>query len=373
MAFEMITGSVPFKGDTPISVVMGHIQKPVPSVRAINPGIPASLESVLTKALGKKKEERYDTAGDFASAFEAASKGLPAEVTQISFRPGANIADTAAQQNEINAVSQGLNLVTMLESQGRYQDAFDQLANLQRQYPQAGQISSRYQAYASQGYKVSPGFGSTQTNAAYGNTGANSYGTATAAGYQNQNQNFQNQYSGGLRTATPPPGQFTPYPSSGGQEPRKKSSPLPLIIGGIIAVVVIGIIVGLIAIAGGGNKTPTAVVVVTGGAVTATGGASGNTGGSYGPIKQDGYVISIKNIEKPAKDSLGSSPKAGNEFLALYLIIGSEKDKGISANPFYVYVQDSKGTNYDQSYFSPKKPNLPAQNNIPTVRVSKVG
>jgi len=373
MAFEMITGSVPFKGDTPISVVMGHIQKPVPSIRATNPGIPVSLESVLTKALGKKKEERYDTAGEFTSAFEAASKGLPAEVTQIGFRPGANIADTAAQQNEINAVSQGLNLVTMLESQGRYQDAFDQLANLQRQYPQAGQISSRYQAYASQGYKVSPGFGGTQTNAAYSNTGQGSYGTGTAGGFQNQNQNFQNQYSGGLRTATPPPGQFTPYPSSGGQEPRKKSSPLPLVIGGIAAVVVVGIIVGLIAIGGGGNKTPTAVVVVTGGAVTATGsavtttnGSISSNGGGYGPVKQDGYVVSIKSVEKPAQDSLGSSPKAGNEFLALDLVIGSEKSSGVSAKAFYAALRDSKGKTYDQNFFSPKKPDFGVQSNIPS-------
>ncbi len=57
--FEMLTGSLPFKGDTPISVVMGHIQRPVPAVRSINPDIPQSIESVVTKALSKKREDRF--------------------------------------------------------------------------------------------------------------------------------------------------------------------------------------------------------------------------------------------------------------------------------------------------------------------------
>ena len=62
--FEMLTGDLPFKGDNPFQIALKHAQEPVPSPRNINLGIPRALDGVVQKALGKRPEERYLSAGD---------------------------------------------------------------------------------------------------------------------------------------------------------------------------------------------------------------------------------------------------------------------------------------------------------------------
>lgn len=65
--YELLTGSVPFKGDSPIAVALKHIQdNPVPP-RQIRPGIPIAVESIIMKALEKNKERRYQSAQDMAN------------------------------------------------------------------------------------------------------------------------------------------------------------------------------------------------------------------------------------------------------------------------------------------------------------------
>lgn len=63
--FEMLTGKVPFSGDTPMGIAMQHVQTDPPAVREINENIPPILESILLKALAKKPEDRYKDASEF--------------------------------------------------------------------------------------------------------------------------------------------------------------------------------------------------------------------------------------------------------------------------------------------------------------------
>ncbi len=62
LTYEMVTGRLPFEGDSAISVAMQHLEtEPVrPSV--FNPSIPKSLETVILKAMKKEQSERYQTA-----------------------------------------------------------------------------------------------------------------------------------------------------------------------------------------------------------------------------------------------------------------------------------------------------------------------
>lgn len=70
--YELLTGSVPFKGDSPIAVALKHIQdNPVPP-RQIRPGIPIAVESIIMKALEKNKERRYQSAQDMANEIRKA-------------------------------------------------------------------------------------------------------------------------------------------------------------------------------------------------------------------------------------------------------------------------------------------------------------
>ena len=57
--YELLTGDVPYKGDTPIQVALEHVRNNVPSVRRFNPDIPQALENIITKATARSLEDRY--------------------------------------------------------------------------------------------------------------------------------------------------------------------------------------------------------------------------------------------------------------------------------------------------------------------------
>ena len=60
--YELLTGDVPFKGDTPAQVALAHIKSIIPSVRSINPDIPQSVENILLLSTAKSPDNRYANA-----------------------------------------------------------------------------------------------------------------------------------------------------------------------------------------------------------------------------------------------------------------------------------------------------------------------
>ncbi|MBR5420594.1 MAG: Stk1 family PASTA domain-containing Ser/Thr kinase [Lachnospiraceae bacterium] len=60
--FEMITGRVPFNGETTVAVAIKHIQEPMPSPRDYVPEIPISLEKIVLKCTQKSPDRRYQSA-----------------------------------------------------------------------------------------------------------------------------------------------------------------------------------------------------------------------------------------------------------------------------------------------------------------------
>jgi len=68
--YEMVTGELPFSGDSPISVALKHLQEPLPEPRQINPGIPQSVENVILKALVKDQFLRYSSAREMLEDLE---------------------------------------------------------------------------------------------------------------------------------------------------------------------------------------------------------------------------------------------------------------------------------------------------------------
>lgn len=57
--YELLTGDVPFKGDTPVQIALMHVKNPLPDVRKFNPSIPQSVVNVLNKATAKNINDRY--------------------------------------------------------------------------------------------------------------------------------------------------------------------------------------------------------------------------------------------------------------------------------------------------------------------------
>jgi len=73
--YEMLTGRVPFTGETPVSISHAHVyQTPAPP-RQHNAQIPPAVEQVVLRALGKRPEARYSNAGALADALRAALHG----------------------------------------------------------------------------------------------------------------------------------------------------------------------------------------------------------------------------------------------------------------------------------------------------------
>jgi len=70
MLFEMLVGRVPWEGDNPLAVMAQHVNAPLPSLRAIDPHVPAPLEAIVTKCLRKNPDERYADAGELHTDLE---------------------------------------------------------------------------------------------------------------------------------------------------------------------------------------------------------------------------------------------------------------------------------------------------------------
>ncbi|ATO48063.1 Stk1 family PASTA domain-containing Ser/Thr kinase [Brevibacillus laterosporus] len=68
--YEMVTGTLPFSGDSPITVALKHLQDPLPEPRKLNPAIPQSLENVIIRALAKDPFQRYKSAREMYEDLE---------------------------------------------------------------------------------------------------------------------------------------------------------------------------------------------------------------------------------------------------------------------------------------------------------------
>ena len=89
--YELLTGRVPYRAETPMAVILKHIHDPLPLPRSVNPQIPEAVERVVLKAMAKAPRDRYQTAGDLAGALLAADGGITEEqlvpVAMMQSRP----------------------------------------------------------------------------------------------------------------------------------------------------------------------------------------------------------------------------------------------------------------------------------------------
>jgi serine/threonine protein kinase len=70
--YEMATGRTPFKAETPIAVLVKHINDPLPPPSVVNPALPPAVEQVILKAMAKNPDDRFATAGEMVAALSAA-------------------------------------------------------------------------------------------------------------------------------------------------------------------------------------------------------------------------------------------------------------------------------------------------------------
>ena len=72
LMYELLTGSVPFKGDTAVEIALKHMKEKIPSIRKQNPTIPHSVENIVLKATAKNPKNRYDNVRDMYKDLQTA-------------------------------------------------------------------------------------------------------------------------------------------------------------------------------------------------------------------------------------------------------------------------------------------------------------
>lgn len=89
--YELLTGKLPFSGQSPISIALKHLQNETPSVRQLNSEIPQSVENIVLQATAKDPFHRYENVYEMETALEAALD--PANVDMPLFTPPTEVGE----------------------------------------------------------------------------------------------------------------------------------------------------------------------------------------------------------------------------------------------------------------------------------------
>lgn len=80
---EMLTGSAPFSGDTPLAVAYKHVRENPPAPSSINPDVPPALDAITMKALAKNPDNRYSTAHEMHEDLQRFCSGQRVHATPL--------------------------------------------------------------------------------------------------------------------------------------------------------------------------------------------------------------------------------------------------------------------------------------------------
>jgi eukaryotic-like serine/threonine-protein kinase len=87
VAFELVTGRLPFSGETPMAIAYKHIHERVPRPSVVNPAVPASLDGWVAAMTEKQRELRPESAAEARRDLEAEARSLPAAEPVASLVP----------------------------------------------------------------------------------------------------------------------------------------------------------------------------------------------------------------------------------------------------------------------------------------------
>ncbi len=105
MAFEALTGSVPFKRDQEIAVAMAHLKDPVPSAVALRAELPAGVDVALARGMAKDREARYPTCVAFVTDLREALGGRPIAAPTMARSEAASCSSWSARRSRLSSAS----------------------------------------------------------------------------------------------------------------------------------------------------------------------------------------------------------------------------------------------------------------------------
>lgn len=83
--YELLRGSVPFKGDSPVQIAMKHLREEIPSIREFNPTVYQSVENIIIKATVKNRANRYQSTKEMLYDLEHCMDEMNKNVEKLTF------------------------------------------------------------------------------------------------------------------------------------------------------------------------------------------------------------------------------------------------------------------------------------------------
>jgi eukaryotic-like serine/threonine-protein kinase len=83
LLYELVTGTPPFTGDSPVAVAYQHVREDPKLPSSLNPGVPSELDAILLKAMSKNPANRYQSAADMRTDLMRALAGQRVEATPV--------------------------------------------------------------------------------------------------------------------------------------------------------------------------------------------------------------------------------------------------------------------------------------------------
>jgi len=106
--YEMLTGSVPFEGESAVSIALKHFQKPLPSIREKDHSLPQPLENVVLKATAKDATQRYNSVKEMKEDLQTVllpersneEKFVPKGINEDSTKVLTPVSELSVERNE---------------------------------------------------------------------------------------------------------------------------------------------------------------------------------------------------------------------------------------------------------------------------------
>ncbi len=100
LMYEMLAGTMPFRGTTAVEIALKHIKNPMPSIREVNPKVPQALENVILKATAKNPKNRYNSVRELYDDLKTSTSKEREDEKRIVFKyPESDLEETKVMNN----------------------------------------------------------------------------------------------------------------------------------------------------------------------------------------------------------------------------------------------------------------------------------
>lgn len=112
--YEMLTAEIPYQANTPVGIILKHVQAPVPNILETRPDLPQMIDEIIRKAMAKNKEDRYGSVAEMANALVAVVREQPTAVAPVPPKAKPNVATETADVEKEKAGDPGRDIFAFI-------------------------------------------------------------------------------------------------------------------------------------------------------------------------------------------------------------------------------------------------------------------